>query len=233
MKKISRLILCGFVLCGLMLVSALVGCNKKLEDDPQLLSQVTLYHSSPDAPDVNVFIDNEIVTTQAFKYKNYSNYLYVDAGNRNIRFNNFTGGANLVNETLNFELNKVYSLFLVNRLSSIELFRISDESALPTTGNGMVRFVHLSPDAPEVEISWAGQTTPVFAGQTFKKASAYKEVKANTYSMVVKVKGGSGASLVVSNVEIKDMGYFTILLEGFDSAAAGSATALSARVIQN
>lgn len=228
MKKMSRLILCGFIL-----VIGLSGCEKRLEVEPQLLSTVALYHSSPDAPDVNVFIDNEIVTTQAFKYKNYSSYLYVDAGNRNLRFNAFTGGTNLVNATLNFELNKVYSLFMINRLSSIELLRISDESALPTFGNGMVRFVHLSPDAPEVEITWAGQTTPVFSGQTFKQASAYKEVKADTYSMLVKVKGGSGTSLVVSNVEIKDAGYFTILLEGFDSAPAGGTAALSARVLKN
>ena len=51
--------------------------------------------------------------------------------------------------------------------------------------------------------------------------------------MQVKVKGGSGITLVVPDVQIKEAGYFTILVEGFDILPANNANALSARVIGN
>ena len=229
MKKMWRLILCVFILAV-----GMTGCLEKNNIEPKVTASVSIYHSSPDAPELNIIMDKVVINLlQAFKYKNYSNYLEVEAGIRNFRFNAYSTGTNLVETNLDFEANKVYSLFVMNTLSRIELLRTVDVTDPPASGNARVRFIHLSPDAPEIDIIWGGETTPVFSGQIFKQASAFKDVPAKTYSMQVKVKGGSGITLVVPDVQIKEAGYFTILVEGFDILPANNANALSARVIGN
>ncbi len=229
MKKMWRL-----MLCGLVLAMGMTGCLKNETQQIQALANVAVYHSSPDAPEMNIFIDKVAITTQPFKFKNYSNYLTVEEGDRNFRFNNYTNGTNIVDSTMSFEVGKSYSIFLVNTLSNIELLRTADVAAAPpSAGKAMIRLIHLSPDAPSVDVTWAGDASAFFAGQTFKQASDFKEISANTYSMTVKENGGKGVSIVVKDIILKEGQYYTILVEGFDTLPTGNLNALSARVVQN
>jgi hypothetical protein len=217
---------------GLVLIIWMAGCLKNDTPEPQMYAGVAIYHSSPDSPDLNIILDNEVINTVAFKYKNYSNYIEVLEGDRRIRFNNFSDGTNLVDATLNFEVNKSYTLFVINTLSNIELLRISDATDFPSSGTGKVRCLQLSPDAPQVELKWTGESTPLFSGMTFKQVEDFKEVPFGKYSLEVKVIGGTGRTIVVADVEIKEGGYYTILIEGFDNPTAISNT-MTARVIAN
>jgi hypothetical protein len=227
MKETWRL-----VLMGLLLTVGMNGCLKNDTPQPQLYAGVAIYHSSPDAPDLNIVIDNEVINTAAFKYKNYSNYIEVLDGDRRLRFNSFSGGTNLVDATLNFEVNKSYTLFVINTLSKIELLRIDDATDFPSSGNGKVRCLQLSPDAPQVEVKWTGESTPLFSGMIFKQVKDFKEVPSGKYSLEVKVIGGSGRTIVVPDVEIKEAGYYTILIEGFDNPSV-FINGLTVRVIAN
>lgn len=227
MKEAKRL-----VLLGLLLIVGMSGCLKNDTPEPQLYAGVAIYHSSPDAPDLTIIIDNAVINTAPFKYKNYSNYIEVLVGDRRMRFNSFSDGTNLVDATLNFEVNKSYTLFVVNKLSSIELLKISDATDFPSSGNGKVRCLQLSPDAPQVEVKWTGDSKSLFSGMTFKQVEDFREVPSGKYSLEVKVIGGSGRTIVVPDVEIKEAGYYTILIEGFDNPSV-FINGLSVRVIAN
>jgi Domain of unknown function (DUF4397) len=228
MRKVMGLVLCGFILA-----LGMTACLKNGDIAPQNSGGLSIYHSSPDAPDVNIIIDNEVINTEAFKYKNYSNYVDVQAGDRRIKFNSYSNGANFVDSTLSFEANKFYSLFMVNVVSKAEVIKTQDAGDFPSAGKAMVRFVHLSPDAPPVDINWQGETSLLFSGKAFKEVTVFQEVPAKTYIMEVKVKGGSGITLVVPDVLIKEAGFYTILLEGFDSPPVNNNNKLSARVVAN
>ncbi len=227
MKEARRL-----MLVGLLLTVVMIGCLKNDTPQPQLYAGVAIYHSSPDAPDLNIIIDNEVMNTVPFKYKNYSNYIEVLNGDRRMRFNGSSDGTNLVDAILNFEVNKSYTLFVINTLSNIELLRIVDVTDFPSSGNGKVRCLQLSPDAPQVEVKWAGESTPLFSGITFKQVKDFKEVPAGKYALEAKVIGGSGRTIVVPDVEIKEAGYYTILIEGFDNPSV-FINGLTVRVIAN
>lgn len=219
-------------LVGLLLILGISGCLKNDTPEPQLYAGVAIYHSSPDAPDLNIIIDNEVMNTLPFKYKNYSNYIEVLEGDRRMRFNGSSDGTNLVDAILNFEVNKSYTLFVINTLSNIELLRIEDATDFPSSGNGKVRGLQLSPDAPQVELKWTGESTPLFSGMTFKQVKEFKEVPSGKYSLEVKVIGGSGRTIIVPDIEIKEAGYYTILIEGFDSPSV-FINGLTARVLAN
>lgn len=222
----------GLLLYGLSLILGISGCLKDQNIISPITASVQIYHSSPDAPDLNIAIDQKVITEQPFKYKNYTNYIDVEPGARNFRFNTFTGGSNLVDSTLHFLADSSYSLFVVNTLSKIELIRTFDVAHLPSPNHGMVRFVNLSPDAPTIEIALKGpQNSSAFSAQAFKQASAFKEVFAEVYTMEVKVKGGSGVTITIPEIKILEMGYYTILVEGFDIPKPDNKNSLSARVI--
>ncbi|MBK5279898.1 MAG: DUF4397 domain-containing protein [Bacteroidia bacterium] len=221
------------MLGGLLLTVWMTACLKNDTPEPQALAGVSIYHSAPDTPDLNVIIDLEVINTQAFRYKNYSDYLPISAGDHNFRFNDFSNGTNYVSSDLTVEVNKAYSLYVINTLSKVELLLVSDASEFPSSGNAKIRCLQLSPDAPQVEIKWVGEPSPLFSGLNFKTVVDFKEVVVNTYSMEVKVVGGTGQTFIVPNVEIKEGMLFTILIEGFDNPASGTSNPLTARVISN
>lgn len=220
------------MLVGLLLTVVMIGCLKNDTPQPQLYAGVAIYHSSPDAPDLNIIIDNEVINSVPFRYKNYSNYIEVLDGDRRIRFNSSKDGLNLVDAILNFEVNKSYTLFVINTLSNIELLRIEDATGFPSSGKGTVRCIQLSPDAPQVEVKWTGESSPLFSGMSFKQVQDFKEVPSGKYSLEVKVIGGSGRTIVLPDVEVKEGGYSTILIEGFDNPSV-LINGLTVRVIAN
>jgi hypothetical protein len=222
----------GLLCLGFILAVGVSGCLKGTEQDPQIYAGVAIYHSSPDSPDVNIIIDSEVINSVPFKYKNYSNYIEVLDGGRRFRFNKSTDGSNLIDATLNFEEGKSYTLFIVNTLSKIELLRIEDITDFPASGNGKIRCLQLSPDAPQVEIRWQGESTPLFGGLTFKQLKDFIEVPASKKSVEVKVIGGSGQIVILPDVDIQEGKNYTILVEGFDKPPA-FINGLTARVIAN
>ena len=228
MRKVMEVGLCGFIMA-----LGLTGCLKNEKIDPQKLAGVSIYHSSPDAPNMNIIIDTEVITSQAFKYKNFSNYIEVTEGDHRIRFNRFNDGGHLLDSSFHFKVNKSYSLYVINTLAKIELLMREDVSDLPLSGNGRVRCLNLSPDAPKIDLRWISETSPLFTGLTFKQASDFKDVATNTYSLEVKMIGGGGRTVILSNIEIKEGGLYTVLVEGFDNLPVGNTNVFSARVISH
>ena len=223
----------GGVLClCFILAVGMSGCLKDTEQDPQVYAGVAIYHCSPDSPDLNIIIDNEVINSVPFKYQNYSNYIEVLDGDRRFRFSKSIDDSNLIDATLNFVETKSYSLFVINVLSKIELLRIEDVTDFPASGNGKIRCLQLSPDAPLIEIRWQGEVNPLFSGLTFKQVKDFIEVPANKNSLEIKVIGGSGRTVIVPDVEIKEGKNYTILVEGFDKPSA-VINGLTARVIAN
>ncbi len=221
------------LLClGLFFSVGMSGCLKENAPEPQIFAGVAIYHSSPDSPDLNIIIDNEVINSVPFKYQNYSNYIEVLDGGRRFRFNKSSDGSNLIDATLNFEESKSYTLFIVNTLSKIELLRIEDVTDFPASGNGKIRCLQLSPDAPQVEIRWQGESTPLFSGLTFKQLKDFIEVPANKKTLEVKVIGGSGKIVTLPDVDIQEGKNYTILVEGFDKPPA-FINGLTVRVIAN
>jgi len=229
MKKAGR----GMVCCLIMTVG-LMGCLKhEGVDFPKNAAGVSIYQSSPDAPEVNFLVDGKIMNATGLKYKNYTNYIDVDAGDRSIKFNVNGTGANVADTTFQFETGLFYSVFLMNTAAKGQILKTQDVSDFPASGKAMIRFIHLAPDAPPVNINWKGETTLLFSGKEFKSVSAFQEVTAGTFTMEVKEIGGSNTIVSVTNVQIKEGGFFTILLEGFDTPPANNTNKLSARVVTN
>lgn len=214
-------------LSSLILLSA---CSKD-EDEPSK-ANVMVIHASADAPGVDLLVDNNKVNTQALTFPNSTGYLAVNAGTRNIKVNASGTSTTVINADLTLAENKNYSVFAANTLSSIEAVVLEDNLATPAAGKAHVRVVHLSPDAPAVNIGVQGLATNLFTNLAFKSGTAFTPVDAGTYNLEVKLASNNAVVLTIP-ATLAAGKIYTVFARGFVTPPAGNTNSLGVSVIMN
>ncbi|MDP1171657.1 DUF4397 domain-containing protein, partial [Klebsiella pneumoniae] len=79
-----------------------------------------------------------------------------------------------------FNAYKDYSVFAVNNVSSIEPLILEDNLSMTANGKAHLRFIHLSPDAPAVDITLTNGMI-LFGNVSFKSYSEFTPFDAGTY----------------------------------------------------
>jgi hypothetical protein len=136
----------------------------------------------------------------------------------------------LVDTTFNVADGKSYSLFVIDRLSSIEPLIVRDSAASPAAGNAMVRFVNLSPDAASINVT-DGEGNALFQNAAFKSVAAFKETSEGEYSFAVKDAVSGGQLLTADDIQLAAGRYYTIILRGFANPPAGNTNVLSLEIL--
>lgn len=190
---------------------------------------VKVIHASPDAPAVDLLVDNNVAGT-GLTFPNNTGYLEVDAGTRNVKVNAAGTSTTVIEANLNLMENKNYSVFAVNSLANIEALVLEDDLTTPASGKSHVRFVHLSPDAPAVDITLTDGTV-VFGNNSFKDFTAFTPLDAGTYNLEVRVAGTSTVALNLPNITIEAGKIYTVFAKGFLNGSG--AQELNAEIIVN
>jgi major membrane immunogen (membrane-anchored lipoprotein) len=219
---------------AMALTVALVGCSDDDNDNPvtpqstpQASVQVT--HASPDAPAVDLIVDGAEVGSD-LAFPNSTGYLKVDAGTRNVKVNVANTSTTAIEGSVPVQANKNYSIFAVNTVANIEPLILEDDLTPPASGNAHVRFIHLSPDAPAVDITLTDGTI-VFGDYAFKDASAFTPLPAGTYDLQVRVQGTTTVVLDLPGITVQDGKIYTVFARGLVAGAGDQA--LGAQIIVN
>jgi hypothetical protein len=228
MKKWMKIMLLA-VLPAMVLTS----CDDDDDDNAMIeTANVIVVHASPDAPDVDLLIDNAKVNTAPLAYPNNTGYLDVQAGRRNVKVNAAGTSTTVIDANVDFDSNDSYSVFAINTLSAIEPLVLEDDLDTPAAGKAHVRFVHLSPDAPAVDV--AVTNGPVlFGNRAFKSATDFTPVDAASYNLEVRLAGTQTVVLTVPNVQLAAGRIYTIFARGFVAPPASNMNALGAEIITN
>jgi hypothetical protein len=125
---------------------------------------------------------------------------------------------------------KNYSVFAVNSVSNIEPLLIEDDLTAPAQGKAHVRFIHLSPDAPAVDITLTDGTI-VFGNRAFKDFTAFTPLDAGTYDLQVRVAGTTTVALDLPGITVESGKIYTVFAKGFLSGSG--IQALGAQIIVN
>ncbi|SIQ57931.1 DUF4397 domain-containing protein [Pontibacter lucknowensis] len=211
----------------------LTSCDDD-DDDMTVIenANVLVVHASPDAPGVDLLVDDEKVNSAALTYPNNTGYLEVPAGRRNIKVNAAGTNTSVINANLDLERNMNYSVFAINTLSNIEPLVLMDDLSAPASGNAHVRFVHLSPDAPAVDIAVTGGPV-LFSSSEFKDATPFTPVPTGSYDLEVRLAGTETVVLAVPNVQLASGRIYTVFARGFVSPPADNTNSLGAEIITN
>ena len=212
-------------------ITVFTGCS---EDDEVMApvpstSKVLVTHASPDAPGVDILVDNAVAASN-LTFPNSVGYAQLNSGTRNVKVNVTGTSTTAVEANLPLEANKNYSVFAVNSVSAFEAIVLEDDLTAPASGKAHVRFIHLSPDAPAVDITLTDGTV-VFGDYIFKEASAFTPLNAATYNLQVRLAGTSTVVLELPNIALTAGKIYTVFAKGF---VAGTGTqALGAQIIAN
>ena len=184
-----RLLTLGFA--AAMLTS---GCS---DDDntgtgpaPATEAGVRVVHASPDAPSVDVLVDDAQVLSSV-PYLGSSSYLEVPAGTRNVKVNAAGTSATVIDVDLPLNAGTDYTVIAGGLVSEIAPLVLEDDRAAPPAGSVKVRAVHGAPSAPAVDIYVTAPgadlegATPALTGVPFGAASDYLTVPAGDYQVRV------------------------------------------------
>ncbi|GAB3541043.1 hypothetical protein GCM10027443_39810 [Pontibacter brevis] len=109
---------------------------------------------------------------------------------------------------------------------------LEDDLTEPAANNAHVRFVHLSPDAPAVDVAVQGGDV-LFSNRSLRSVTDFAPVPAGTYTLEVRPAGSTTAVLTIPDVTLSDNDIYTIFARGFLSPPAGNSNTLGAQVIMN
>ena len=221
------------VFISLFFTISLISCDK--DETPQATASVNIIHASPDAPGVDLLVDNLKVNTAALNFPDATGYLKVFTGTRNIKVNAAGTNNSVINADLTFMADKYYSVYAYNRLASIGAFMVEDNLTAPASGQSHIRFFHLSPNAPSVTVGTLSGTTftPVFVNRSFETqttASAnqnFTPVPAGTYTFDVQANGSSVLNL--PNIMLQAGKIYTVFAKGLVNGSGSQA--LGAQIV--
>lgn len=220
---------------GWMALSVFIAsCDKEDDDDDmQEQARVMVVHASPNAPAVDVRVNNTVALSNV-AFPTNSSYLAVNAGTTNIKVSPAGTMNYVIDGNVDLQANTNYSVFAVDSVSKIKAAVVADNLAAPAAGKAHVRFFHFSPNAPAVDIAVTGGPV-VFSGRAFNdqatnaSRSAFTPLDAGTYNLEVRLAGTNTVVLSLPNVALTAGKIYTVFAKGF---VGGTGTqALGAQVI--
>ena len=161
---------------------------------PPAAAMVRVLHGSPDAPAVDVYADGAAVL-EGVTFGQISGYLEVPAGEHRIGV--FLAGADpaadaaVIDATLTFAPGSMTTVAATGHLASIAAQVIADAPS-PTADNAQLRVVHLSANAPPVQIAADGARKPLIKKLAYPKASKALTVDPGTYDLEVRLAADPG-----------------------------------------
>ncbi len=179
----------------------------------QNVSYVRIFHASPDAPPVDVYLNNNKVA-QNLKYEKFTEYLQVPPGRYNVRV--YPAGRTqnpVINTNVNIPARKILTIAAVDTLNNISLLPIEDTLMPIKQGMAYIRFGHLSPNAPKVDVRLPNGT-PLFEDVEFKEITNYISTRPDNLRLDVFVAGTDQRVLTVPNVLLKPNRLYTVYAVG-------------------
>lgn len=162
MKKLIQII------CAIVLVST-TACDKEATKLlPSVNASFAVIHAAPGAPTVDILVDGLVANgSRRLGYRLLSAgggagaggiYMPLANGTRNIKISPDSGKNNVISADLSFPANSASTIVVYDTLAasgplSLRFVQLSDNLTAPTGTNVHVRFLHLAPLAPAVDVT--------------------------------------------------------------------------------
>lgn len=209
----------------------LTGCKKE-NSEPET-AQLMIAHKVPDGATVDVYADNSKVAGP-LTYNSSTSYLKLPVTTKNIKITAAGSTAAIANFNVTLAANKMYTFFAANRSNALQSVLLEDNLITPSAGKAHIRVVHLSPDAPAVNVFNGNASTALFSNVSFKNTTAFLPVDATATGSALTLNVRSGNTTVLSQaVTVFPGKIYTVIVRGFVTPPTGNSNTLAATVITN
>ena len=194
-------------------------------------ANVRVLHASPDAPAVDVYLDDNIVDALTnVPFGVISDYLKVPAGAHNVKvYATGTTSSPVIDADLTLAAGKAYTVAATGAVADIKAQVLQDDPK-PVASKANVRVVHFSADAPAVDIATAGSAVDeaVVKNLAYPDATDYLALPGGTYDLEVRLAGETTVALALPNVKVQDGRAYSVFAVGSAASPAVGGNALQA-----
>lgn len=176
------------------------------------VSYVRVFHASPDAPPVDIYV-NEGLAFKNLSFKEFSEYVQLPMGEYKIEvFPAGQKGTPVLTQNVQVPEKEVITIAAVGNFEDLQLVPYIEGNAddLPVN-ESRVRMIHLSPDAPGVDMLIDGRLA--FEDVGFMDATDYAQIPSGTYNVTINIADTNDAALTLK-VELKSQKVYTIYIVG-------------------
>lgn len=147
-------------------------------------SLVRVFHAAPQAPNVDVYVNDQMVFSN-LAFGDFTRYVYLDEGEYNVSV--YLAGQKdrpVINQMVDVPSQQIFTIAATGNLDNLGLLVIPDKvSKTPSQNYSSVRVIHLSPNAPGVDILVDGDT--LFEDISFGEGTDYVDLNPGTYNVNV------------------------------------------------
>lgn len=177
------------------------------------MGYLRVLHAVPDAPNVDVYANDKLIA-QNLSYSQYTKYLPIPEGTYTISlYVTGTKDSPVLSNMLSVNKTDMLTVAAIGMLSNISLLAISDANMPADPTKAKVRFAHLSPNAPAVDITLPDGTI-LFSNVSFKQVAQYISVPPSTYTLQVRLAGTDTVVLTVPNINLQANKFYTVYAIG-------------------
>jgi hypothetical protein len=176
---------------------------------------VRVVHGSPDAPNVDVWVDGTTVLTDV-PFTAVSDYLSVPAGAHNVQVTATGSTDPVIDADLTLEAGTSYTVAATGMLAEITATVLTDDR-VPADGQSKLRVFHASPSAPPA-VDVAVTDGPVLVeGLAYPEATGYLTVDPGDYALEIRAAGETEAALSLNATLEAGQNYTAIAMDGGDA----------------
>ena len=147
-------------------------------------SLLRVFHAAPQAPNVDVYVNDQMVFSN-LAFGDFTRYVYLDEGEYNVSV--YLAGQKdrpVINQMVDVPSQQIFTIAATGNLDNLGLLVIPDKvSKSPSQNYTSVRVIHLSPNAPGVDILVDGDT--LFEDISFGEGTDYVDLNPGTYNVNV------------------------------------------------
>jgi hypothetical protein len=176
------------------------------EPTPEGDASVRVAHMSPNAPNVDVYVDGEAVLTDV-AFSAISDYLSVPAGERQVEIT-AAGDADtsVFSGPVPVEADTAYTIAAIGEIGEdgdepFEPLVLEDDNSDPGSDTARVRLVHASPDAPAVDVTLESTGDTLYDGAAYGDA-VYTTAPGGDYTLQVRGDTESNDGDVVADFDV-------------------------------
>ncbi|RLM89365.1 DUF4397 domain-containing protein [Halobellus sp. Atlit-38R] len=191
------------------------------EETPMGSAMVRVAHLSPNAPNVDVYVDESAVLEDV-PFGAVSEYLDVPAGERQVEIT--AAGdpdTSVFSGPVTVEDGTAYTVAAIGEIGDgadqmFEPLILQDDNSDPGGDTARVRVVHASPDAPAVDVTVASSGDALYDGVAYGQ-SGYVEVPAGEYTLQIRgdTDGNDGDVVASFDLDLAGGQVYTAFAAGY------------------
>lgn len=178
----------------------------------QFPSIIRFLHASPELAAVDVYLNGSRVLRD-FDYKNNSSHMQLPPGKYQVDI--YPAGesaSTVISKKITVEPGRIYTAAMAGPALKLRLLLFEDNPQTPV-GETKVRFIHLSPDAPAVDIT-ATNGDVIFPNVSYKQTTTYLALTPMTVTLEARVAGTKNTVLTIRDVKLVPNNAYTIVAVG-------------------